>query len=113
VTPRMSDDECRLFKSILTCSMRYLEFGCGGSTYVAASLVQKAIISIDSSSEWLDKVRQVCELRDGLIRPTLVHVDIGPTIEWGQPQILALGIGGPIIMIVSGPARRVPTPMFT
>jgi hypothetical protein len=23
---------------------------------------------------------------DGLIRPTLVHVDIGPTIEWGQPS---------------------------
>jgi hypothetical protein len=86
VTPRMSDGECRLFKSILTCSTRYLEFGSGGSTYVAASLVKKSIISVDSSSEWLDKVRQACESGQGLIQPTLVHVDIGPTIEWGQPS---------------------------
>ena len=61
----MSDDECRLFKSILKCSMRYLEFGSGGSTCLAASLVTESNISIDSSLEWLDKVRQVCEPEDG------------------------------------------------
>jgi hypothetical protein len=86
VTPRMSDDECRLFKSVLTCSRRYLEFGCGGSTYLAASIVKESIMSVDTSTEWIDKVRQACESETAFKQPTLVHVDIGRTIDWGQPS---------------------------
>jgi hypothetical protein len=86
VTPRMSDDECRLFKSILTCSRRYLEFGCGGSTCVAASVIKESIISVDTSLEWIDKVRQTCESEASPIQPALVHIDIGPTSDWGQPS---------------------------
>jgi hypothetical protein len=86
VTPRMSDDERKVFESILRCARSYLEFGSGGSTYVAASLVTGSVLSIDSSLEWLDKVRQACESSAGFTQPTLVHVDIGPTIEWGHPS---------------------------
>jgi hypothetical protein len=86
MTPRMSGDERGLFKSILGCSARYLEFGSGGSTYVAASLAKESVISIDSSSEWLESVRQACESEAGFSRLTLAHVDIGPTAEWGYPS---------------------------
>ena len=86
MTPRMSEDECKLFMSVLACSKNYLEFGCGGSTYAAASLVKELILSVDTSIEWIDKVRQACERGDGLKQPEFVHIDIGPTIEWGQPS---------------------------
>jgi hypothetical protein len=86
VTPHMSDDERGLFKSILRCSRKYLEFGSGGSTYVAASLAKESVISIDSSSNWLENVRQACEFETGFSRLTLAHVDIGPTSEWGYPS---------------------------
>jgi hypothetical protein len=82
----MSDDERKLFECVLKCTRRYFEFGSGGSTYIAASLVKESVISIDSSSEWLDKVRQACESEVDFSRPTLVHVDIGPTIDWGYPS---------------------------
>jgi hypothetical protein len=84
--PRMSDHERQLFESILRCSSRYLEFGSGGSTYLASSLVGESIISVDSSAEWLDRVRQACEAGSNLTRPTLLYVDIGPTVEWGFPS---------------------------
>src|SRR3954447_20656259 len=86
MTPHMSDDERRLFRSILMCSRRYLEFGCGGSTHMAASLVKEWVISVDASAEWIEKVRQASVVETGGVRPTLVHVDIGPTAEWGYPS---------------------------
>jgi hypothetical protein len=86
LTPRMSDNECALLKSVLKCTRRYLEFGSGGSTCLAASLVTESVISVDSSVEWLDKVRQACEPEAGFSRLTLAHVDIGLTIEWGYPS---------------------------
>jgi hypothetical protein len=82
----MSDNECALFKSVLKCARRYLEFGSGGSTFVAASLVKDSLISVDCSSEWLDKVRNACESESGFIKPTLVQVDIGATSDWGYPS---------------------------
>ena len=85
MTPRMSDDECTLFKSVARCANRYTEFGSGGSTFLAAALVKGSIISVDSSAEWLAKVREACEQEVGYIRPTLVHADIGPTTNWGAP----------------------------
>jgi hypothetical protein len=84
--PRMSPAEVDLFKSFVSCSDRYLEFGSGGSTYAAGSLVRHSVVAIDSSKEWLDRVREKC-LEDKLpVQPTLVHVDIGPTGAWGHPM---------------------------
>lgn len=81
---RMSAAELALFKSFLGCSQRYLEFGAGGSTCLAASM-GKAIISIDSSDEWLANVRAQCALLPGSSQPKLIKVDIGPTGDWGAP----------------------------
>jgi hypothetical protein len=80
----MSDNEQKLFEATLKPARGYLEFGAGGSTCLATSLVQGTVITIDSSQEWLDRVQQSCgqEYRAKL---TLVHVDIGATGEWGYP----------------------------
>jgi hypothetical protein len=81
----MSAAELNLFKSFLACSRRYMEFGTGGSTCLAAAMGKETIISIDSSDEWLAKVHAECSLMPNLPPPRLINVDIGPTGEWGVP----------------------------
>ncbi|MBR0665570.1 hypothetical protein GXW71_14520 [Roseomonas hellenica] len=82
----MKPEEIALFKSLLACSRRYVEFGAGGSTVLAASLVKEAVTSVDSSKEWLDRVRQDCEAQKCPVSPTLIHVDIGELKDWGYPR---------------------------
>lgn len=79
----MSAEEAALFLSFVRNSRSYVEFGAGGSTVVTASHVQGSILSVDSSREWLDKVRAACA--SSPTKPELIFVDIGPTGEWGFP----------------------------
>ena len=83
LTPHMTFKEASLLKGFLDCSQRYTEFGCGGSTVVAASAVSEWIISTDSSREWLKRVSAAC--RDLPLQPELVLADIGTTGDWGMP----------------------------
>jgi len=81
--PRMSAKELDLFLAFVRNSQIYVEFGTGGSTFVASRYVKQSIISVDSSTQWIDKVQSACA--DGIVRPKLVFVDIGPTGDWGYP----------------------------
>jgi hypothetical protein len=81
MTPRMTPDEIALFTALLRSADAYLEFGCGGSTALAAKMVQ-AVTSVDSSAEWLLQVEAAC--KPAVAR--LIHVDIGKTREWGFPD---------------------------
>ena len=83
--PRMSESELRFFESFLTCSDRYLEFGSGGSTFWASRSVKRSVVSIDSSPWWIKTVADFCKDQITPIVPELVHVDIGPTGDWGVP----------------------------
>jgi hypothetical protein len=83
--PRMTERELELFRSFVRHARNYVEFGAGGSTCVAAPLVSKSIISVDSSEEWLQKVAEICAAEPAWIQPTLLFVDIGPLGAWGAP----------------------------
>ncbi len=83
--PHMTDREIELFDGLLGRSERYLEFGCGGSTYFASQRVRDGIVSVDSSTEWLEKVGAACAGPQCTVKPELVHADIGPTGAWGIP----------------------------
>jgi hypothetical protein len=85
VYPRMSEAEIHLFTSFLGCSSRYLEFGSGGSTCLAAGLVRTSVVSVDSSGSWLERVAKYCSDKKLPIAPALNYVDIGPTGDWGYP----------------------------
>lgn len=74
-----------MLESFLRCTGNYVEFGAGGSTCFAASLVTNSILAVDSSEEWLAMVRAECLARQYRIVPILVHADIGPTQDWGFP----------------------------
>ncbi len=79
----MDASERLLFKSFVDVSERYLEFGSGGSTWLASQTEKEWIISIDSSPEWLSNVADAT--KDSATKPELVHIDIGETREWGYP----------------------------
>lgn len=81
----MTPSEVSLFRSLLVCSSHYAEFGSGGSTVLAASLVQASVTTVDSSKEWLDRVREACVAQQCRVAPTLVHADIGVVKELGYP----------------------------
>ena len=83
--PNMTDKEVELFNSLTRKSEYYLEFGCGGSTYHASKSVGKSIVSVDSSTDWLEKVSAACTGPECVVKPTTLYVDIGPTGAWGTP----------------------------
>ena len=83
--PAMSDAELAVLRGFLGASERYVEFGAGGSTVLAATLVGRQVIATDSDPAWLDKVRDACRDAATPIAPELVHAAIGPTAEWGHP----------------------------
>ena len=82
----MKPDEVALLTSLLACARRYMEFGAGGSTCLAAQAVAESIISVDSSREWLDKVAAVCAANAYAVQPALIHADIGELRDWGWPR---------------------------
>jgi hypothetical protein len=59
--PRMSAKEIDLFVAFVKNSKNSVEFGTGGSTFVASHWVKNSIISLDSSRDWLDNVLRECE----------------------------------------------------
>ncbi|TWG99876.1 hypothetical protein L598_001200000080 [Mesorhizobium sp. J18] len=81
---QMSKDEIALLSNFMRKSDHYFEFGMGGSTCLAAELVAKSVSAIDSSIEWVQKVRE--KIGESPKDITLTHVDIGPIGAWGSPK---------------------------
>lgn len=80
---RMTTNEISLLSSLLRCAANYLEFGSGGSTVLAASLVKGHVWSVDLSVEWLENVQR--EINPPVERVSCEHADIGPVGLWGYP----------------------------
>lgn len=80
--PQMTAAEVIQFELQLAGLSSLLEFGCGGSTLVAARQVRR-IVSVDSDAAWLAKVQ--ADLAGAAVEFTPVHIDIGPVGDWGYP----------------------------
>lgn len=83
--PLMSTAELAMFQGLLRCSQDYVEFGSGGSTFLASGLVGRSILSVDSAEVWLQQVREACAAANAPVIPELVGVDIGSIGGWGYP----------------------------
>ena len=81
----MLPSEVSLFKAVLRCSTRYLEFGIGGSTFLAAQLVKGSILTVESDLAWIENTRAACETVETLSKITFTYADIGPTRHLGYP----------------------------
>ncbi len=82
----MTPDECSLFSGFVRCAARYVEFGSGASTVLAAALAGESVTTFDSSTAWLDRVAEDCRARATRLAPKLTFVDIGETENWGFPK---------------------------
>lgn len=83
----MSEEEKAIFDIKIRTSRNYLEFGLGGTTLRALKKSTAKVFVVESSSDWISKIRQYALVRyfEGK-RLFITHVDIGPTIEWGFPE---------------------------
>ena len=85
---RMTKQERQLFDTTVKHAKVYLEFGMGGSTFRALQVSDAKVYSVDSSREWLGKMRRYWLIRykEMLKRLFLFYVDIGPVGKWGFPM---------------------------
>ncbi len=85
-----SHAEVNCFIKHIINSKSYLEFGCGGSTFLLAHLSCAKIMSIESDKNFIDFISQNETIAQNLSqnppRLSFVHIDIGQTKEWGYPQ---------------------------
>ena len=83
-----SDESTRWFEQKLRASTHYLEFGSGGSTYLAAKL-NKSFVCIDSDRFFLRAVVQKITAHGAFDSAVQCYLprQIGFTREWSQPVL--------------------------
>lgn len=83
---RLSNSEIKFLTEQLKSAKNYLEFGSGGSTYLAVLNSDAQIVSIESDEKWLDYMREwdIIKKNEGK-RLTLQYINIGPIKDWGYP----------------------------
>lgn len=77
------DGDDKLYKSILADCSLYGEYGCGKSTLWVARNTNADIYSVDTSLEWVHKVKDILLPEKDL--EGLVWVDLGEVGSWGTP----------------------------
>ena len=78
---RLTPNEKNMLISYMKNAKQYLEFGSGGSTYLAVLNSNANIISIESDNNWIKYIKEWKVLKNADIR----YVDIGNIGEWGVP----------------------------
>ena len=63
-----------------------LEYGSGGSTFVAAAVPDCQTVTVESDWNWSAKLRKAIYQRGAEKRVSVHWVDIGPTGSWGRPK---------------------------
>ena len=84
--PHMEESGLAYFKTALTNSNCYLEYGSGGSTIYAAVTQQvPVIISVESDKKWAHTIRQsLLSCSKSLVY--IQDCDIGKVAPWGVPK---------------------------
>jgi hypothetical protein len=77
------DGDHALFCDHISHARVYVEYGCGASTLWVAKNSNCSIWSVDTSAEWIAKVRLEAGKRNSFIH--LHHADLGPVGSWGRP----------------------------
>lgn len=84
--PSLEVSGLAIFEHELRKCRNYLEFGCGGSTVMAALKGCRRIFSVDTDPQWIEQVKTAaaeCECSVNLL-----HCDLGSVEAWGQPATL-------------------------
>lgn len=81
-----SPKEVNLFLKYAIFSKRYLEFGCGGSTFLVAYMSLAHITSIESDRKFMNTLARNPVIKGNLHRLNFEYIDIGATTSWGMPK---------------------------
>jgi hypothetical protein len=85
---RMTPAEAALLEQHITPGADYLEFGSGGSTFLALSCGVGVCRSVESDPDWLARMRQFQAIAEAEAEGRLIFepVDIGPVGDWSVPS---------------------------
>lgn len=85
--PMMSDDEIGLLTRHYNRSRVILEFGCGGSTEIAAASSASKIYCVESDGQWITECSQTPKIKARLEDSSLkfFHAFVGETVSYGRP----------------------------
>lgn len=84
---RLSLNEKNFLTGCLIEAENYLEFGSGGSTFLALMSGCKKIVSVESDNNWIDNLKTFSLIQQGLDEKRLYfeYINTGKTGEWGVP----------------------------
>ncbi len=85
--PLMPKEESETVRLAYEDANVILEYGCGGSTIMAAKMPGKTVFSVESDPEWVETMRNWL-VDNPPAKGTSIDlnwVDIGPVREWGHP----------------------------
>ncbi len=77
------DNNDTLFKKYLIKSDVFAEYGCGQSTCWVLKNTTAQILSVDTSIEWIKKIKKLKVYDEKKIK--LKHIDVGKVKNWGFP----------------------------
>jgi hypothetical protein len=83
MVPHLDPEGLEAFKNRLSKTKNYLEYGCGGSTFLASSFPLESIISVDSDKEWVEKLNSLVKVENKII--SIRYCNIGSVQNWGIP----------------------------
>jgi len=86
-TPHMPVQGIARVEQLMAQSKCYLEYGTGGTTMTANRLGVAQIIAVESDWLWMQSLRAaLAEEANPGSSTHLLHIDIGPTGDWGFPR---------------------------
>lgn len=81
-TPHLDEEGMAAFEYYVAAASCYVEYGAGGSTLHAVRMGAHHVVSVDSSKNWIDMIKQSLS---GAADVDLLYCDIGPVGDWGRP----------------------------
>jgi hypothetical protein len=83
----MTPIELHFLREKLSNSRCYLEFGAGYSTLIASDHPSIRVISFETDVNYCEFIQKKLVEKGDSHKVEIVHVDIGPTGEWGWPEV--------------------------
>ncbi|MBT9383294.1 glycosyltransferase family 2 protein [Pseudooceanicola sp. CBS1P-1] len=81
----LPEAEAEVLRAAYARARVILEYGSGGSTFVALDGPAEAVFAVESDADWARRIRTALRAGDPGRRVRVHHADIGKTGAWGKP----------------------------
>jgi hypothetical protein len=78
-------EAARAYEAACSSAQVVLEYGSGGSTFLALQAGAQFVMSVESDKAWAEKILGSLSDSYPAERFLIHHADVGPTKAWGQP----------------------------